>query len=375
MLSVSGMYTMYIAQLGFSKKEVSITVTLYTFASLIGRIFIGYISDKLKSPRKMMAICVSLGLVVAAGINVFTLHWQIDLLFCIWGFFVFSTFPISEGWCMANLKARNEERNFGKIRGFGSIGYGLSGPAIGLLIGNFGWRIYKWYMIAGIIIILIIIYYMKDNVVSAADKDKVNNNDGEKITIKEAFFEIIKIKELFIIIAIVFMYSFVLSGIYSYLALIVADFGGTVISLGFTYFFDATPEIFTFFLSSKLLKKYKCKSLIFVAFVLQVVRLTIILVLNNAKAVIFMGVFSGFAYGLLASSYKTYVYELAPAKYKSSCLSLAETIIGTSGIASAPIFGFIFASFGTHTAILSGLIMYIILVFILLADSLFSKRT
>lgn len=43
MLSISGMYTMYIAQAGFSKEEISFTVTVFISSSIIGQNLFGYL--------------------------------------------------------------------------------------------------------------------------------------------------------------------------------------------------------------------------------------------------------------------------------------------------------------------------------------------
>jgi MFS transporter, PPP family, 3-phenylpropionic acid transporter len=63
---------------------------------------------------------------------------------------------------------------------------------------------------------------------------------------------------------------------------------------------------------------------------------------------------------LVAAPYKSYIFNLAPAKYKAGCLSLAEAIIGLAAIISAPIFGSVFAKYGTNSTILFGLIINIV---------------
>lgn len=143
------------------------------------------------------------------------------------------------------------------------------------------------------------------------------------------------------------------------------DFGGGPLSLGFTYFCDATPELITFTLTTRLLNKYKNKDLIFVAFLMQIIRLSLILVFNSSIAIIWLGALSGFAYGLIATAYKTFIYEIAPEEYKISCLSLSESIIGLSGVISAPVFGFLFVKFDGHIAIAIGLSIYILMTIIL----------
>lgn len=375
MLSVSGMYTMYIAKLGFSKEEISIAVTLNTISALIGQNFIGFFVDKFKCVKKILFISISVGLLVALTLNFATLNWQIYILISIWGFFLYGTIPLSETWCIEKLIAANEQRNFGKIRGFGSIGYGFSGVLIGLLLQNFGWKIYYFYIFLSVCFTLISISFMSEDNSNLDGEHDTGIKAKVDISYKDAVREIIKIKPLMYMITIIFMYNFVVRGIYIYLGVLLADYGGGPLSLGVTYFFDATPEVITFFLAAKLLRKFKSKKLILVAFLLQILRLSLILVFNSAIAVILLGTLSGFAFGLLATAYKTYVYELAPVKYKASCMSLSETIIGFSAVISAPVFGILFAKFGTNIAILVGLVINIISVLLILLGLYKEKKT
>ena len=362
---------MYIGTMGFSKKEISIAVTINTLSSLIGQNLIGYLVDKLKKIKLIFIICISMGIVVALGLSLANYTWQIYILIAIWGFFLYGTVPLSEAWCIELLKINNQQRNFGRIRGFGSVGYGLSGIFIGLYLQKLGWGFYPWYILVSVVLTLICVWNIKSVTFeyNKAEEEAVET----KISYKQALKEIIKIKPIMTMIAIIFMYNFVLKGIYSYLGVMVADYGGGPLSLGFTYFFDAAPEVITFFLAAPLLKKYKSQRLILIAFFLQIVRLSLILVFNNALAIIVLGILSGFAFGLLASAYKTYIYERAPEKYKASCMSLSESIIGFSAVISAPVFGFLFTFFGTRKTIFIGLIINFIIVFFVMKNYLNSK--
>jgi MFS transporter, PPP family, 3-phenylpropionic acid transporter len=370
-LSVTGMYTMYVTQLGFSKQEVSVIVTIYTLSTLIGQSFIGYIVDKLRRTKAVMLMTISMGIIVGLAINFAKVSWHFYILLFIWGFFVVGTNSLSEAWTIHVLKSYGEQRNFGKIRGFGSIGYGFSALVLGFLLSRFGWHIYSWFITLIVIITLIIIFMINDVSSNVEEKRSIKK---EEISFKEAISQVFNIKPILVMIVIMFMYTFVMRGIYSYLGILVSDYGGGPMSLGFTYFFDASPEIITFFLTASLLKKYHSKTLIFVAFLLQIVRLIVILIFNNVTAIVIMGVFSGFAFGLSAASYKTYIYELAPVKYKASCMSISESIIGMSGVISAPIFGLIISKLGANSAVLFGLIIYIIVVVVMLKDIITSRK-
>ena len=77
----------------------------------------------------------------------------------------------------------------------------------------------------------------------------------------------------------------------------------------------------------------------FVAFILQIIRLSLILVFNSPVAIILLGTLSGFAFDYWPQPIRP-SYEVAPDKYKVSCLSLSRSIIGLSGVISAPVLGF-----------------------------------
>lgn len=358
MLSVIGMYTMYIAEIGFTKKQISIAVTIFTLSSFVGQNFLGYLADRLKCIKKLLILSNIVGIFVSIALNFSDKIWFMGILISLWGFFLSGTVPLSEAWYLGVLKANGDDKEFGAIRGMGSIGYGLSGILIGLLLTQYGWEIYSWYITISTCITLLIILLIDEE------------NDGasiqkENVSVRGALEQIIKIRPLRSVVIIVFVYSFVLRGIYSYLGVLVMDFGGGPLSLGFAYFFDATPELITFTLTTRLLSKYQNKDLIFAAFIIQIIRLSSILVFNSPIAIIVLGTLSGFAFGLLATAYKTFIYEVAPDKYKVSCLSLSESIIGLSGVISAPVFGFLFVKFDGHIAIAIGLSIYILMTIIL----------
>lgn len=283
------------------------------------------------------------------------------------GIFLYGTVPLSEAWYIGILKANGDQREFGKIRGIGSIGYGISGIVLGFLLQHIGWNLYSWYILISCCAVLLVVALMSESKDVALYKAGGGEGYGNinNVSFKEAFEQIIVIKPLRAIVIIVFIYSFVLKGIYSYLGVLISDFGGGPLSLGFAYFFDAFPEVVTFILTSKLLSKYRSKDLILIAFILQIIRLSLILVFNSPLSIILLGALSGFAYGLIATAYKTYIYEVAPEKYKISCLSLSESIIGLSGVLSAPVYGYLIIEFGGYTSIAIGLVIYIVMTLII----------
>lgn len=369
MLSISGMYTMYITEIGFSREEISIAVTTFILSSLIGQNVFGYLADYFKCIKKILLFSIGMGFIGGIVLTLSTQSWFVITIISLLGFFVYGTVPLSEAWYIGVLKNNGDQNEFGKIRGIGSIGYGVSGVLLGLLLQYLGWKIYKWYILLSICALLLVILLIPESkgvsLYKGSGSGREGQDDNVRISFKETLKLTFKIKPLRTTVAIVFLYSFVLKGIYSYLGVLVSDFGGGPLSLGFAYFFDASPEIITFMLTSRLLRKYRSKDLIFAAFILQIIRLSLILVFNSPLSIILLGSLSGFAYGLLATAYKTYIYEIAPEKYKVSCLSLCESMIGLSGVLSAPVFGFLIIKLDGYASIAIGLGIYVIMTLIL----------
>lgn len=365
-LTVTGMYTMYFINIGFSDAEISLAVTLSTLFSILGQYFTGYLADRFKCLKKTLLFSISVGLIVPVILMAAKHNWHVFAAIALWAFFVYGSIPLTDAWCIGYLKGCDMLNVYGRIRGQGSVGYGLAGVLFGVLLEKLGWDIYYWVVIASVIFTMISVLMLSDI------KDPSLYRSGMEKTRDFSFVEIYKetmrIKPLRFIIIVVFMYSFVIKGVYSYLGVLVSDFGGGPLSLGLTYFFDATPEVVTFFLTVRLIRKYNSKRLIFVAFILQIMRLSLILIFNTSMAVILAGILAGFAYGLIASAYKTYIYELAPDKYKISCLSLSESIIGFSGVIGVPVFGFVLMRFGGSASILLGLFIILIGIGIIIRD-------
>ncbi|NMA94913.1 MAG: MFS transporter [Clostridiales bacterium] len=358
MLSIMGMYTMYIAEIGFTKRQISIAVSMLICSSFISQNIFGYLADRFRSIRRLMIISNVIGIILSIILKFSQSTTTVYMIIFAWGFFLYGTVPLSEAWYMGILRESGDDREFGIIRGIGSVGYGLSGILLGILLNQFGWEIYSYYITISTIINLIIVLMIEES-------NDIVDIKGESISISEALRQIIRIRPLRTMVLIIFIYNFVLRGIYSYLGILVMDFGGGPISLGFAYFFDAAPEVITFALSTRLLAKYRDRDLIFIAFIMQIIRLSLILVFNSPIAIIVLGSFSGIAFGFLATAYKTFIYDVAPDKYKVSCLSLSESIIGLSGVISAPVFGFLFVKFDGHIAIAIGLLIYVILAIVL----------
>lgn len=102
MLSIAGMYAMYIAQIGFSKKEISITVTIFIFAALIGQNVFGYLADRFKCIKRIFLVSISVGIIATIALNFSKQNWFISIIIFLWGFFYMGQYPFQKHGILAS---------------------------------------------------------------------------------------------------------------------------------------------------------------------------------------------------------------------------------------------------------------------------------
>lgn len=363
MLCFSGMYSMYIIEIGFTKAQVGLAVTIFVVSAFFGQNVMSHLADRYRNIKAILLIALFIGMAISLLLMLSQEVWFVCMLIALWGFSIRGSITLSELWFMRVLKSGNNLSAFGRIRGFGSIGYGMWGLITGMIIGKLGWGIYPYWTFMTVCMAIASVLLVR-NISSNITMENLHGRD------KRSFREMLKlisgIKELKRILVVMFLYSFAVSGIYSYLAVLISDFGGGALALGATYLFDASPEIVTFFLTQKLMARYGSKKLIATAIILQIIRLIMISFFNTPTSVMMLGILSGFAFGLVATSYKTYIYELIPEKYKAGGMGFCESMIGTAWIISGPVFGFVIMRFGVVAAVVSALFINFCAMFIIL---------
>jgi PPP family 3-phenylpropionic acid transporter len=133
-LTVTGMYTMYIINIGFSDVEISLAVTISTLFCMLGQNFTAYLAERFKCLKKTLLLSIGVGLIVPVILMTARQNWQVFAALALWAFFVYGSVPLSDAWCIGFLKSRDMLNSYGGIRGLGSIGYGLAGVLFGMLL-------------------------------------------------------------------------------------------------------------------------------------------------------------------------------------------------------------------------------------------------
>ena len=151
---------LYLHYRGLNGTEIGWVLAVESCASLLAQPIWGYLSDKFKTVRKILFICV-IGLLIGSSI-----FFQMDTLSTILitgaAFYFFAT-PIGAlSDSLAQRRADELNISFGSIRMWGSVGFAISALIVGRILDQFGVQYMIWpYLFFGLVILFVLIP-MKD---------------------------------------------------------------------------------------------------------------------------------------------------------------------------------------------------------------------
>ena len=125
---------------GVSPADIGLMMSLYTFSALTGQYAFGYLSDKLRSIRLPILVAA-----VALAAVVLTFPWQTSLNWvypsmALVGFLQQPIGPMLDSWTLKHLSRHHAQQMFGRIRGFGSLGWATTALLTSYLILLVSWN-------------------------------------------------------------------------------------------------------------------------------------------------------------------------------------------------------------------------------------------
>ncbi|GIO28026.1 MFS transporter [Ornithinibacillus bavariensis] len=310
---------LYLAYKGLNGTEIGWVLAIGPLASIFAQPFFGYLSDKFKSVKKILLICV-MGLLIFS-----TIFFQMNSLISIMivgAMFYFFTSPIGGlGDSLSQRRANEIGVSFGTIRMWGSIGFATSSLIIGEILSKYGVQYMIWpYLLFGFIAMLVV-FRLQDVKV---ESDPVRLKDVGVLIKNKPF--------LFFLIAIVFL-SLAHRTNDSYIGLYITELGGSEALVGLGWFVGVASEALVFALAGFWFRKLHPLVFIMIAGVLYSLRWFIYGFADNPMFVISLQFLHGITFGIFYLAALDYVTRLIPKLLQSTGhLVYYAVFFGISGI-------------------------------------------
>ena len=333
-IALKGYLTVFLQSLGYSATDIGILNALNSGVGIVAQPFWGALSDKLRSVKKVLIICIVFGsalyalIPLTSNINFGPINIAFIFIPAVF-FFTNPTMTLFDNFMVRSAAANRID--YGRIRAFGALSYAMMGVALGFVLPYTGISI-TFYMSALIIIPPLVLIGLSQN---------VDENVGKKrLTFKE--MQIGQIAKSYYLLAFILFTVFLrIPNVcaHTFLPYLVSAIEADPAQIGFITGFRAFIEIPAMFLLKPLSKKMPLHYLIILSGLLYGVGNVLNSYASNVTELILYSVIYGFANGLMLTVSVRLVYLLSPEHLKATTQTLMGAMGAIAGIIGSLIGG------------------------------------
>jgi PPP family 3-phenylpropionic acid transporter len=308
---------------------------------------------------KQVFLLVIIGSIVSVAIIPFT-HgfFSLSLVIALQAFCFMSLIPLIDNSALEILG--NQSDKYGQIRLWGSIGWGIGAPLIGLLVEHFGlnWTFYGHaaLMLAGLLIAVRLPVAPKSS----------GGGFGKGLR------SLLQDERWYLFLLVIFVAGFGDAIIRNYSFLYLKDLGASSTLMGLSLTIGTASELLVLFFSGQLLKGLGTRKLLILSVSTQVLRLLGWSMINDPYVALSLQLLNGLAFGALWMAGVAYAREIAPAGMGATAQGLLSGVyFGFSSAVGALLGGFWYEQVGSWGMYRWGaMVMFIgLLIFVLASNA------
>ncbi|MBS4178243.1 MFS transporter [Lederbergia citrea] len=323
---------LYFQAKGITNSQIGLFLALGTFVGLFAQPIWGYLSDKFKTVKKILIVCMC-GMVIGIG-------WLFQLESLIWifvagSFFYFfftSLFPLSDN--LAKRTGDEHNVSFGSIRSWGSFGFSVISLGSGFLFSAIGVKYLAFPMLGLAVISLLLSFGLQDA-----------KSGTKKVNIKEIgqFFKNPTLLTFFLLVSFISMTHRVND---SFISLYLFSIGGNEMLVGWLWFLGVLSEAVLFFFSGIWFNsKHPIKYIILAGFI-YTVRWVMIAFIKDPAVLLSIQVLHGICFTVLFMGAIEYLYKAVPQEMQATGhMVFMGVTFGITGIIGSSVGGMIFDVF------------------------------
>lgn len=327
---------LYLQYKGLNGTEIGWVLAIGPLATIFSQPFWGYLSDKYKTVKRILLICV------ISMLSVSIIFFQMNSLIAILitgAFFYFFSTPIGAlGDSLAQRRSQDLGVPFGSIRTWGSIGFATSSLVIGTVLAKTGIQHMIWpYLLFGLFAVLFAIR-LKDVKVSS---EPVQISDVKKMFQNKPYV-------IFLLFIIFVCVSHRAND--SFVGLYIAELGGIESYVGLAWFVGVASEAFIFATAGLWFRKYHPMVFVIIAGIIYTIRWFLFALAESPFTVILLQATHGLTFGVFYLASFDYIARLVPRSLQATGhLVFFSVFFGVSGIIGSLMGGALMEAFGGST--------------------------
>lgn len=326
----------YLQDLGMSGNEIGILLAVGPAAAIIAQPFWGFMSDRWKTVKRVLLLCLSSSL--AVGFLVFQIKEFILVLPLMYLFFSFMSPAGGLGDSLAQKVSVLRKVSFGSIRMWGSLGFATASLAGGYILSYIGIANIYYVYAAFLCLALLFTYFAPDSEPSKKPVQLINA------------VKLLKERRLVIFLLVALSISITHRINDSFIGLYIIELGGNESVIGMAWFIGVVTEAVVFALSVYWLRGLHPLTYISIAALIYAVRWFLMSLVPDPAFVLVLQVTHGFTFGIFYLTAFQFVSKLVPEELQSTGhLLFIAVFFGLSGVIGSAAGGVVIDAFDVRT--------------------------
>lgn len=361
--SYSAFIVYYLISQGYSGSMVGTVMAASALMRMLGDIFFGFLSDRIKSIKKVfigsMILLIGIIILFRVSSNIYI----VSILIVLIGFVLLPQSSLIDSWIMST--SEQLAKSYGMMRLFGSIGYALVAWGLGKSIDTFGWDI----MFIGIGAFALVTIILAINIPENYHYSKTSNKN--KSNPKKLF----RNEEYICLVIITLLVMIPHSMVKVFIPVILENVGGNPSHQGFISFIIAISEVPIFYFMKYIIGKYKTNILILMAILSCALRIVLLMISTSLTSIIWVNILAAITFPLVLSVVRYRINIIAPVGLKTTAQAIATALVfGLSNMLSSIIGGIIIDGFGIKVLFYVSLGISIFVIIIVTSKSIIEYR-
>ncbi|RMD97077.1 MAG: MFS transporter [Calditrichaeota bacterium] len=334
---------LYLKYLGLSAQQIGTLYAIMALARIMSGLAIGYFSDRFQMRHHFLsatATGTALALTAFAWAKSFS---AFIMIFFFIGIFVGPIIPILDATTLDFLSDRF--LNYGKIRLYGTLSFGITSLGMGMLIQARGTRVVVFALIAAYWSFAALSYFLPGSQVR--EKIEVSLRD-----VRRAFAA----REIRLTFVTSFFFSLAFACYNVFFSIYLKSLSLAETTIGLSWLISTLAEAVFFFLASHYLRRFQATTILLLAYAVTGFRWIGMGYAHSAAAIYLLQGLHAISFGGFYAALINFIREHFPPELLTTAQSLFLIVnFGLASIIGAPVAGFLFTQFGGSTAfILSG---------------------
>jgi PPP family 3-phenylpropionic acid transporter len=324
----------YYQELGLSGSQIGLLAGIPTLMSMLSTPVWGGLADATNTKHLLLSIAILVSMTMVSVLSLTTVFLWMVLVVTLYAFHSAPIIPMMDSTVMELLGEHKDQ--YGKLRLWGAVGWGLSAPLIGWLNQHYGLQWSFWGYLIQMAVVFVVVMGMPVGHASLGGR------------FWQGLHNLLRDIRWRLFLLVVFVSGVGSSVLSNYLFLRLNDLGATKTLMGMALAVATLSELPVFFYSGTLLKRWGARPLLVLSLFVYVFRALLISILPSAWMVLPVQLLHGLTFSITWAAGVSYARQIAPAGLGATAQSLfSSTFFGLGGAVGAFMGGILYQTVGS----------------------------